>query len=67
MMKSIATSLTVWRLRRVDQTGKGLDARSLITRDLIVRGGKERNLIDQGDTERSLTTISLGKASMTQR
>jgi hypothetical protein len=33
-------------------------------RDLVVRGVKERGLIDQGDTETSLIMMSLGTASM---
>jgi hypothetical protein len=43
---------------------KGLDARGLFMGDLVVRGVKERNLIDRGDTEISLTTMSLNTASM---
>jgi hypothetical protein len=46
---------------------KGLDVRGLFMGDLVVRGMKERNLIDQGDTEISLTTMSLNTVSMTRR
>ena len=55
--KSTATSLAVWNLQMVDRIGKGL----------VVRGVMERNLIDQGDTAISLTTMSLGIVTMTQR
>jgi hypothetical protein len=45
-MKSTATSLVVWSLQMVDRIRKGLNARGLFKRDLIVRGVEERNLID---------------------
>jgi hypothetical protein len=56
-MKSIVTSLIVWRPRMTDHIGKGLD----------VRERKEKNLIDRGDNKTSLIMTSLGTASLTQR
>jgi hypothetical protein len=64
-MESIVTSFVVWKPRMTDHVGKGLDARSLIKRNLVERGVKERCLIDRGDTETSLTMMSLGIASTT--
>jgi hypothetical protein len=64
-MKRIAISLVMWRLRMEDCRGKGLNTRSPLMRNLVVRGVKERGLIDRDDTGTSLTMMSLSIASMT--
>ena len=66
-MKSTTISPAVWNLQMVDHADKGLVARSLIMRDLFMRGTTERNLIARGDTERSTSMMSLVTASVTRR
>jgi hypothetical protein len=45
-MESIVTSLTGWKPRMTDHVRKVLDPRNPILRNLDVREGKEKNLID---------------------
>jgi hypothetical protein len=63
-MESTVTSLTGWKPRMTDHVMKVLDPGSPILRNLDVREGKEKNLIDRGDTKTSLIMTSLGTASL---
>jgi hypothetical protein len=65
MMRSTATSLAVWSPQMGGRVGKGLDTKGLAIRDLVKRGMKRRDPIDRGDTETSLTTMSLNTTFMT--
>ena len=62
VMKNYLVNFIGKRNRMADLIGKGLTARSLFMRALIVRIMKKRNLIDRDVIETGLTTMSLGTA-----